>query len=313
MRRLELTQESFAKFAYWTNSETNSGSTIYFANGDQLWGPVWSNDDINIASSGATFHDVVGTAGAVNGVGYGTFAKGYATNQKPITLPSLTTLSNLSGLATVSGMNYTPPTTGDESTVRMRIEFVAADIDGNGDSTAQNEGFYRIYTATSGNQNWLRGDWPGTSSSLPSVASVINCGDWHTVTNPNNGKLDTLFFPAAVHPNSGWFPRRVASARVVEPATTIMGHTSTRRAARAATWAATRISSPVTRQGQRRPTRPPTSRRAAATRRSRRPTAAVRGGCTARRRTPRSTRKRTVGREVSVSRSIADTTPPPRA
>ena len=51
VRRLELTQESFAKYAYWSNAESNNGSTIYFANGDALWGPVWSNDVISINNS----------------------------------------------------------------------------------------------------------------------------------------------------------------------------------------------------------------------------------------------------------------------
>jgi hypothetical protein len=194
VRRLELTQESFAKFAYWTNSETNSGTTIYFANGDQLWGPVWSNDDIHIAASGATFHDVVGTAGTIAGVANGTFSRGYSTNQKPITLPSLSSLSKLSGLAAVGGMSFTAPTTGNETTVRIRVEFVAADLDASGDSTGANEGFFRIYTATPGNEAWLRGDWPGSSSSLPPIASVINCGDFHS----------GQFFPASVHPTS-WF------------------------------------------------------------------------------------------------------------
>src|SRR5262249_19247948 len=153
-------------------------------------------------------HDVVGTAGGINGVSYGNFSKGYSTNQKPIQLPSLSTLSNLSGLASVGGMNYSPPTNGNESTVRMRVEFVAADIDGNHDSTEANEGFYRIYQVSAGNEQWLRGDWTGTyngsSGSLPSVNSLINCGDWHRVTNPNNGHVDTLFFPASVH-SAAWF------------------------------------------------------------------------------------------------------------
>ncbi|HVX38662.1 MAG TPA: hypothetical protein VHB25_03730 [Gemmatimonadaceae bacterium] len=193
VRRLELTQESFAKFAYWTNSE---GSNIYFGGGDQLWGPVWSNDDIKILSSGVTFHDDVGTAGAIQGVSYGTYSKGYQIHQKPIQLPALTTLSSLSGLAATGGMSFTAPTTGDESTVRMRIEFVAADMDtpADNDSTGANEGFFRVYTANSGQVGWLRADWPGTSSSLPAKTAVLNCGDWHADAS---GKLK--FFPIAVH------------------------------------------------------------------------------------------------------------------
>lgn len=55
VRRLELSQESFAKFAYWSNDESNQAGTIYFGGQDHLWGPVWSNDDISIASTGAHF------------------------------------------------------------------------------------------------------------------------------------------------------------------------------------------------------------------------------------------------------------------
>lgn len=247
VRRLELTQESFAKYAYWTNSETNGGTTIVFGNGDQLWGPVWSNDDLTISSTGVTFHDVVGTAGTINGVSYGTFAKGYSTNQKPIQLPSLASLSSLSGLATVGGMNYSPPSNGDESTVRMRVEFVAADIDLNGDSTSVNEGFYRIYTANTGQENWLRGDWPG-GGSLPTAAQLINCGDWHTQINPHSGKVDTLFFPASVHSTAWFIALGTGDGAGTPNVTTIMNH-ATPRAARCYLGGDPHLS-PVTRAGQ---------------------------------------------------------------
>ncbi|HEY4217479.1 MAG TPA: hypothetical protein VGM67_10100 [Gemmatimonadaceae bacterium] len=193
VRRLELTQESFAKFAYWTNSE---GDNIVFGGGDQLWGPVWSNDDIQIDATGAGFHDDVGTSGNIVGASYGTFAKGYLTKQKKINLPTLTTLSSLSGLASAGGMSFTTPTTGDESTVLTRVEFVAYNMNGAGnDSTAVNDGFFKVYTATTGNQKWLRGDWGAAYGSLPTAASTINCGDWHPVDG--TGRLK--FFPVSVH------------------------------------------------------------------------------------------------------------------
>jgi hypothetical protein len=201
VRRLELTQESFAKYAYWSNSETNSGSTIFFANGDQLWGPVWSNDNLNIGSTGASFHDAVGTAGVINGVSYGTFAKGYQLHQRPITLPSLSSLSGLSALAAAGGMSLTATTTGNENTVLTRIEFVAADMDGNLDSLGPSEGFFRQYTAKTAKQSWLRGDWPGTMTALPNGKSVLNCGDWH---KDATGVLK--FFPFAVHAHPGSGP-----------------------------------------------------------------------------------------------------------
>lgn len=197
VRRLELVQESFAKFAYWSNDESNNGNTIYFGNGDQLWGPVWSNDDISIASSGATFHDEVGTAKGISGVGYGTFSKGYKTNQQAIKLPSTTTLSKLSGYAAAGGFSFAPANAGDETLVRMRIEFVALDLNGDGDSTDVDEGFFKVYKVDAANINWLRADWPGSTN----AALVKNCGDWHKLRAGSN---ELAFFPASVH-NNAWF------------------------------------------------------------------------------------------------------------
>ena len=197
VRRLELTQESFAKFAYWSDQETNNGSTIYFGSGDQLWGPVWSNDNISINSGGATFHDEVGTAGTINGTQYGTFSKGYKTNQKLIQLPSLTTLSKLAGYAATAGLSLAPPSTGDETLVRMRLEFVAVDLNGDGDSTDTDEGFFRVYSVPATNIQWLRSDWTGTTN----VANVKNCGDWHRVSASSS---ELRFFPVSIHSQT-WF------------------------------------------------------------------------------------------------------------
>ncbi len=215
VRRLELSQESFAKFAYWTNSENSaSGSTIVFANGDALWGPVWSNDTITIGTGGASFHDDVGTAAPIiSNAAAATFAIGYEVNQKPILLPTLTTLASLSGLATVSGFNFTPPNTGASTGVLMRLEFVATDINGAGDSTAANDGFFRVYTAKSGQSAWLRADWP--SGSLPSASTMLNCGDWHKVAT--SGDTTLKFFPFAAHYHSTssntWFDTVTAGGR----------------------------------------------------------------------------------------------------
>jgi hypothetical protein len=211
VRRLELTQESFAKFAYWTNSENNaSGGTIVFANNDALWGPVWSNDTINIASSGASFHDDVGTAAPlIVGAGYGTFAKGYQVKQKKINLPTLSALASLSGLATAGGMNFSAPNTGGPAGVLMRIEFVATDLNADGDSTDDNEGFFRVYRANTGQSAWLRADWPGSETAMPNASNLLNCGDFHA---DSTGRLK--FFPFAVHLHSSttktWFDSLVA-------------------------------------------------------------------------------------------------------
>jgi hypothetical protein len=196
VRRLELVQESFAKFAYYTNEETSasSGSTIYFANGDELWGPVFSNDVIHIASSGATFHDDVSTSQTISGKGYGTYLKGYHEHASSIAFPSSSALSLLPAYANLAGYAFTSASSSGVSSVRTRIEFVATDIMGTGDSLAVQDGFFRVYKANSGNYQWLRGDWPGGST----ASNYTNCGDWHTIDGVSE------FFPVAIHKTS-WF------------------------------------------------------------------------------------------------------------
>lgn len=197
IRRLELTQESFAKFAYWSNSESNGPTTIFFNNLDELWGPVWSNDTISIGSGKAIFHDEVGTVAFISGVSNGTFFKGYKTGQKPIALPSTATLNNLSIIANSSGWSF-PSQDGpnqNENSVRDRLEFVATDLSqpADGDSLDTGEGLFRVYTANSGREAELRGDWGGTYAE--------RCGDWHRVNS--GGTWSAQFYPVAIH-NNAW-------------------------------------------------------------------------------------------------------------
>ena len=223
IRRLELTQESFAKFAYWSNSETNNGATIYFNNGDELWGPVWSNDLISIGTGGATFHDNVGTAKTINGKMYGVFTKPPLENQKPILLPSTTALSKLSSYASLSGWNFTTARTPnkDERFVLDRVEFLAFDIDKLNDSTSDNEGFFRVYQAKANQDMALRGDWVSGYGPPPTIDQVKQCGDWHYMAPKNATDTAAKFYPASVHATT-WFRAQVESgyvARGVAPPT----------------------------------------------------------------------------------------------
>ncbi|HWL38939.1 MAG TPA: hypothetical protein VNO75_01780 [Gemmatimonadaceae bacterium] len=205
VRRLELTQESFARFAYWSNQEKNSsGGIIYFANNDQLWGPVWSNDIININSTGAHFHNEVGTAKTIQGKNYGTFDKGYSENKPVVQLPSNASLAKLAGFAASGSTSFAAGNSDGPESIRTRIEFIAADIGSGGtDSTGVDEGFIKMYTAKTANSppsgypsisasqasDWVRGDWTTTKT------SARNCGAWYRVTP--GGPLK--FFPASVH------------------------------------------------------------------------------------------------------------------
>ncbi len=226
VRRLELAEENFAKYAYWSDKESNlSGTVIYFNNNDVLWGPVWSNDTIHIGSLKATFNDDVGTAKVIVGKQYGTFKRSVLEKQRPIKLPDNAALASLEGEAASGKLLFEAPASADPTEVRMRIELVAANMNPSedGDVMDEDEGFVRVYRAfaTTGT-DYVRGDF------TPS-----NCGDWHrTVVNG-----PWKFYPAAIH-NTAWFVAEIgpldgnASTHAASPFATIMTPMSGRPAPR---------------------------------------------------------------------------------
>ena len=202
LRRRDVDQETFAKFAYFTDNE---GSGICFGSGDQIQGPVHSNDQICINSGGATFTGKVTTAASsISGQGYGTFSGGYTLGAPRITMPTITQLQSMAGYAT-AGHTYfdignddaasghvadvAGRTAGDAGEARTRIEFVAIDLDGDGDSTDADEGFFRVFmgSSTSGSEAFVSGSVPGSGMQYSK-----NCGDWQ---GPHTG----LFQAAADH------------------------------------------------------------------------------------------------------------------
>jgi len=193
VRRGELAQESFARFAYYTNSE---GSGICFGGGDQIFGPLHTNDDMCIYSSGARFHSTVEIAGTLTGGSYGTFDVGYTARGAVIPLPTVAALSKLSTYATQGGMNFTAPSGGTSKQSRLRIEFVPLDLDGDGKVTGPNEGFFKVYIAnSSANAALVTGTAPSSS-----VNQSQTCGDLHVRTV--SGVTDTTFWTAYDHYNA---------------------------------------------------------------------------------------------------------------
>jgi len=193
VRRGELAQESFARFAYYTNSE---GSGICFGGGDQIFGPMHTNDDVCIYSSGARFHSTVEITGSLTGANYGTFDMGYVTHGAVIPLPTVAALSKLATYATQGGMNFTAPSGGTSTQSRMRIEFVPLDLDGDGKVTGPNEGFFKVYVAnSSANAALVTGTAPTSN-----VNQSQTCGDLHIRTS--SGVTDTTFWTAYDHYNA---------------------------------------------------------------------------------------------------------------
>src|SRR5256885_5239786 len=172
VRRGEIDQESFAKYAYFTNVE----GLIYFANNDQIYGPVHSNDVINIVSSGATFYGPVSTAKTIAGRQYGTYKQGFTENAGKIGFPTTADLNKLKAQATPGNMLITSTTTGVLGQATVRIEFVALDLNGDGNTSGDNEGFIRVYQSDSA--GWAVADAPSNYAQF-GLRNSTNCGDFH--------------------------------------------------------------------------------------------------------------------------------------
>ncbi len=181
IRREQIYQESFAKFAYFTQIEP---SDISFGGGDQIWGPLFTDDYLKIYPSGAEFHGLAQTAKTVQGAAYAKFDKGYEQNVAPIPMPTTTDLSKLQAQATAGGTAFTAGAPSAEGQAYMRILFVTVPLDGG--KTGPDDGFFRVYQST--NAAWVSADPPGGSSS--GMVDAMNCGDYHGST----------FVPDSLHP-----------------------------------------------------------------------------------------------------------------
>lgn len=163
IRRLDLIQESFAVYGYFTDDEAG----LSFGDGDQLYGLVHSNSDIRISSTGATFHGPVTTAGVFQGAEYAAFLDDTASQVTPILMPTTGQLTRLQSRASPGHMSFTAAPGGNEGQSTLRIHFIARDVDGDG----VEEGFIRLYR--SGNTAWL------TGNVQDSLAATPNCGHQH--------------------------------------------------------------------------------------------------------------------------------------
>ena len=164
IRRLDLIQESFAVYAYFTDYEP---SYLSFGDGDELYGPVHSNSDIKVRSSGATFHGPVTTAGAFQGAEYATFLDDTASAVTPVLMPGSGQIDRLKDRAAPAHLAFTAAAGGGYGQATLRLEFVSRDVDADG----VDEGFVRVYRSS--NTAWV------SAHVRDSLATTPNCGHQH--------------------------------------------------------------------------------------------------------------------------------------
>ncbi len=202
IRRAQVYQESFSKYAYFTDVEP---SNISFGGGDQLFGPVHSNSPIKIYSSGATFHGPVTTAEDVPDPDHGDFRQGYEEYVSEIEMPSTAELDKLENQAAQGNTSFDGDSNGGYGEATTRIEFRPVDMNGDGDFNDANEGFIKVYQSSDadwvtgrvdtsgGSCGWVWGPgWQWVCSS-GGLESSEQCGAWY----------GDEFVTAAEHPHDG--------------------------------------------------------------------------------------------------------------
>lgn len=151
VRRALIYQQSFARYAYFTNaSKMYNGTRLWFALGWIAHGPVHVNDTMFIwtgAPPQAYFKDDVSTARVVYNKAGGQFSKGPPQEHvSPIQMPGTGDLAILRNIASKAGYVFTPSwNVGDSALATLRIEFVAVDADGDGNTTGPDDGYFRLY------------------------------------------------------------------------------------------------------------------------------------------------------------------------
>jgi hypothetical protein len=127
-----------------------------------------------------------------------------------IPLPTVAKLASLPGYAASANYSFTIP--GGNAAVastRARLEFVAMDLNNDGNATDDNEGFFRVFIDTA--SKYLDGSGGGSAPSDQNRADWDNgkivpyqCGDWHLIKDATGPGFHNEFFPYVVH-NTAWF------------------------------------------------------------------------------------------------------------
>jgi len=191
VRRLELEAENFAHYAMFTNIFPG----VCYTTGEFIRGRAHSNQGWNNCGA-PTYYDTVSAHTSVT-VSSAIFKKGYINGAPVIPIPAVSQLAVLHSRATDGNLDIISRGT-NASNVLTRLEFVAIDLDNDGDIIGPQEGFFRVYQSNS--VNWLRAQPIQYSAGVNSPPDSM-CGDWHIDSTAVPARL--TFFPVAVH-NKPW-------------------------------------------------------------------------------------------------------------
>ncbi len=147
VRRLELQAENFARFAMFTDRWTAGCYTT----GEIVRGRAHSNQNWQSCGSspGPVYTDTVSAVTTVTGTAQYPSAGHRFPSAPNIPFPTVAKLSFMPGYASSANLSYTPPARVG-STGGSRMEFVAVDLDGDGQLTGPAEGYFRIFEGRTG-------------------------------------------------------------------------------------------------------------------------------------------------------------------
>jgi hypothetical protein len=196
VRRLDLTAESFSRFAMFTN--TFSGGLAY-GTGEFVRGRAHSNQGWNSSGSpGPQYGDTVSAVGSVNGTATYAYSPGYLSGQLPIPFPTVSKLAALKTYASAANLQFTPktgssaaatfqggmdlagrdpPVSGGNAFRSTRVRFKPVDVNNDG-IIQEEEGMMEVFDAAAGiDTASMRVDLPVAASALyNNVVAMNQCG-----------------------------------------------------------------------------------------------------------------------------------------
>ncbi|MEW5916833.1 MAG: hypothetical protein AB1762_10520 [Gemmatimonadota bacterium] len=207
VRRLELLAENFAVYAVFVD---NWQAGLCYTTGEIIRGRAHSNTNwVSCSSSpGPIYTDSVSAVTTITGTAQ--YQKGNFPNFVRINYPTNAWLNKMINLATGAGYNITPVATATRGGSRM--EFVAIDLNGDGDVTDMTEGFFRIFDGNVGALGLPAGaDTFITKSQLPNTTAITTilasaaASDTKYKYVINNQCGATYTFRSALGVNHNWF------------------------------------------------------------------------------------------------------------